>query len=145
MSNLVPRISSFFNLAATGERTGQNTSRENRLGETSIYHRLGASRKSTCQESKGGFFWENPKTDLWSQIIRILHYQKNGRSEKGSFTMTTACPRAVLVMGSWTNWSSRQRQEEKATKARNEYTKCIYFGLKHKRFSNKIHLRIVRL
>ena len=32
------------------------------------------------------FFWENPKTDLWSQIIRILHYEKNGRSEKGSFT-----------------------------------------------------------
>ena len=24
----------------------------------------------------------------------ILHYLKNGRSEKGSFTMTTACPRA---------------------------------------------------
>ena len=43
--------------------------------------------------SKGAFFRENPKTDLWSQIIRILHYQKNGRSEKGSFTMTTTCPR----------------------------------------------------
>ena len=40
------------------------------------------------------FFWENPKTDLWSQIMQILHYQKNGRSAKGSFTMTTACPRA---------------------------------------------------
>ena len=47
MSNLVPRVSSFFNLAAAGERTGQNTSRENRLG---------ASRKSTSYESKGGFF-----------------------------------------------------------------------------------------
>ena len=35
----------------------------------------------------GAFFWENPKTDFWSQIIRILHYQKkDGRSEKGSFT-----------------------------------------------------------
>ena len=45
--------------------------------------------------SKGAFFWENPKTDLWTQIIRILHHQKNGRSEKGSFTMTTACPRAL--------------------------------------------------
>ena len=31
------------------------------------------------------------KTDLWSQMIRILHNQKNGRSGKGSFTMTTAC------------------------------------------------------
>ena len=39
------------------------------------------------------FFGENPKPDLWSQIIWILHYHKNGRSEKGSFTMTTACPR----------------------------------------------------
>ena len=29
------------------------------------------------------------------QIIRILHHQKNGRSEKGSFTMTTACPRTL--------------------------------------------------
>ena len=45
--------------------------------------------------SKGAFFCENPKTDLWSQIVRILHYQKNGRSEKGSFTLTTACPRAT--------------------------------------------------
>ena len=27
----------------------------------------------------GYVFWENPKTDLWSQIIRILHCQKNGR------------------------------------------------------------------
>ena len=70
------------------------------------WQRFGASPKIISRErstpvccpnyktnSKGAFFWENPKTDLWSQIIRILHYQKNGRSEKGSFTMTTACPR----------------------------------------------------
>ena len=70
------------------------------------WQRFGASPKIISRErstpvccpnyktnSMGAFFWENPKTDLWSQIIRILHYQKNGRSEKGSFTMTTACPR----------------------------------------------------
>ena len=41
---------------------------------------------------KGVFFGENSKTDLWSQIIWIRHYQNNGRSEKGSFTMTMARP-----------------------------------------------------
>ena len=72
------------------------------------WQRFGASPKIISRErstpvccpnyktnSKGAFFWENPKTDLWSQIIRILHHQKNGRSEKGSFTMTTACPRTL--------------------------------------------------
>ena len=44
------------------------------------------------QVFKGAFFGENSKTDLWSQFIWILHYHKNGRSEKGSFTMTTARP-----------------------------------------------------
>ena len=29
-----------------------------------------------CEPIKGRFYWENPKTDLWSKIIRILHYQK---------------------------------------------------------------------
>ena len=114
------------------------------------WQRFGASPKIIWREkstpfccpnyktnTKGAFFWENPKTDLWSQIIRILHYQKNGRSEKGSFTMTTACPRTPR--GKKTNWSSWRRQEEKATWATNEYTKCIYFGLKHKRFSDRIH------
>ena len=43
----------------------------------------------------GYVFWENPKTDLWFPIIWILHYQKYGRSEKGSFTMTATCPRAL--------------------------------------------------
>ena len=28
------------------------------------------------------FFWENPKTDFWSQIIRILRYQKNPEDPK---------------------------------------------------------------
>ena len=64
----------------------------------------------------GCIFLENPKTDLWSLIIRILHYQKNRRSEKGSFTMTTACPRTPRgKKKNKTNWSSRRRQEEKAT------------------------------
>ena len=90
--------------------------------------------------TNGAFFWESPKTDLWSQIIRILHYQKNGRSEKDHLPWQ----RHVLVLlvgkkATTTNWSSRRRQEEKATRATNEYTKCIYFGLKHKRFSNGIH------
>ena len=70
------------------------------------WQRFGASPKIISRErstpvccpnyktnSKGAFFWENPKTDLWSQIIRILHYQKNRRFEKGSFTMTRVCPR----------------------------------------------------
>ena len=39
-------------------------------------------------ESKNGFV-------VWTQIIWILYYLKNGRSEKGSFTMTTECPRAL--------------------------------------------------
>ena len=33
--------------------------------------------KNDSSLSQGAFFWENPKTDLWSQIIRIFHYQKN--------------------------------------------------------------------
>ena len=118
------------------------------------WQRFGASPKIISRErstpvccpnyktnSKGAFFWENPKTDLWSQIIRILHYQKNGRFEKGSFTMTTACPRTPRgeKKTATTNWSSRRREEEKATWATNEYTKYIYFGLKHKRFSNRMH------
>ena len=52
------------------------------------------------------------------RFMRILHYQKNGWSEKGSFTMTTACPRAPREKKkktARTNWSSRRRQEEKAT------------------------------
>ena len=31
------------------------------------------------------------------------------------------------------------------TKTTYKYTKSIYFGLKHERFSNRIHLRIVKL
>ena len=46
--------------------------------------------------NKGAFFWENPKTDLGFQIIWILPYQNNGRSEKNlSYTMTTACSPAT--------------------------------------------------
>ena len=99
--------------------------------------------KTTTQlrrTTKGAFFWENPKTDLWSQIIWILHYQK-----KMEDPIKDHLPwqRHVLVLlvgkkkKTTTNWPSRQ--EEKATLATYEYTKCIYFGLKHKRFSNRIH------
>ena len=100
------------------------------------WQRVGASPKIIWRErstpvccpnyttnTKGAFFWEKPKTDLWSQIIRILHYQKNGRSEKGSWQRNVL---VLLVKKKTTNWSSRRRQEEKATWARNEYTKCIY-------------------
>ena len=44
--------------------------------------------------SRGAFFQENPKTDLWSRMDSSS--TKNGRSEKGSFTMTTACPHAPV-------------------------------------------------
>ena len=116
------------------------------------WQRFGASPKIISRErstpvccpnyktnSKGAFFWENPKTDLWSHADHTDSSipPKNRRSEKGSFTMTTACPRTPR--GKKTNWSSWRRQEEKATRATNEYTKCIYFGLKHKRFSDRIH------
>ena len=56
MSNLVRRVFS-------GERTGQNTSSGKQIG---------------CL----AFFGENPKTDLWSQIMRILHYQKTEDPKK---------------------------------------------------------------
>ena len=72
------------------------------------WQRFGASPKIISRErstpvccpncktnSKGAFFWENPKTDLWSPADHTDSSlpPKNGRSEKGSFTMTTACPR----------------------------------------------------
>ena len=72
------------------------------------WQRFGASPKIISRErstpvccpnyktnSKGAFFWENPKTDLWSHADHTDSSipPKNGRSEKGSFTMTTACPR----------------------------------------------------
>ena len=71
-------------------------------------------KKKRTKRTMGAFFWENPKTDLWSQIIWILHYQKNGRSEKGSSTIN-----GVSSCSSWgkktAKWSSRWKQEEKAT------------------------------
>ena len=89
--------------------------------------------------TKGAFFWENPKTDLWSQIIRILHYQKNGRSEKGSWQ------RNVLVLlvekkkqqTDPHDEDKKKKQHELGMNIRNVFT--MYFGLKHKRFSNRIH------
>ena len=61
-------------MAAAGERTGQNTPRGNRLAACVF---LG--------ESKNGFvISDHADSSL----------PKNGRSAKGSFTMTTACPRA---------------------------------------------------
>ena len=40
------------------------------------------SRPGSGTEHDSASIWENLKTDLRSQIIWILHYQKNGRSEK---------------------------------------------------------------
>ena len=75
---------------------------------------------------------------------------KHGRSQKGSFTMTTVSPRAPRDEN---NRGKKQQtdpwgedQKEKQKKLRNhEYMKCIYFGLKHKCFSNRRYLRIVKL
>ena len=65
------------------------------------------------KQFKGALFCENPKMDLWSQIIWIPHYQKKPENpKKGSFIMTTACPRAPRGKKT-THWSSRRRQEEK--------------------------------
>ena len=65
--------------------------------------------------------------------------------------MTTACPRAPLDeknRGKKQQTDPRDEdkkdQEREATQTLYEYTKCIYFGLKLKRFSNRIHLRIVK-
>ena len=40
---------------------------------------------SDSKDQLGAFLWENPKTDLWSQIIWILRHQRNAKSEKGLF------------------------------------------------------------
>ena len=89
--------------------------------------------------SKGAFFWENPKTDLWSQIIRILHYPKKTEDPKKDHLPWQRHVLVLLVGKKQTNWSSQRRQEERGTWAMNEYTKLIYFGLKHERFSNRTH------
>ena len=65
------------------------------------WQRFGASPKIISRErstpvccpnyktnSKGAFFWKNPKTDLWSQIIRIrkrIIYHDNGMSSYSSW------------------------------------------------------------
>ena len=55
--------------------------------------------------------------------------------------MTTACPRAPREEKKNSNNKLilRAKTRIKSNITRNEYTKCIYFGLKHKRFSNRIH------
>ena len=90
--------------------------------------------------SKGAFFWENPKKricDLRSYGFFTTKKMEDPRKDHLPWQ------RHVLVLfmanKKKTNWSSQRRQEEKATWATNEYTKCIYFGLKHKSFSNRIH------
>ena len=56
--------------------------------------------------------------------------------------MTTACPRAPRGK------KQQQQQQQtdphgegkkKAAYATNEYTKCLHFGVKQKRFSNRIY------
>ena len=117
------------------------------------WQRFGASPKIISRErstpvccpnyktnSKGAFFWENPKNGFvisdhtessppkkWKIRERII-YHDNGMSSYSSWKKKKT-----------TNWSSRRRQEERATSATNEYTKWIYFGLRHKRFSNRTH------
>ena len=53
-----------------------------------------ASSNHALLITMGVFFGGESKNGDVIQIIWILHYQKNGRSQKGSFTLTTASPRA---------------------------------------------------
>ena len=89
------------------------------------WQRFGASPKIISRErstpvccpnyktnSKGAFFWENPKTDLWShtdsslpkkrKIRKRIIYHDNGLSSYSSWEKMKT-----------TNWSSWRRQEEK--------------------------------
>ena len=63
--------------------------------------------------------------------------------------MTTACPRAPCDeknRGKKQQTDPRgEEKKEKQHKLRMNIRKCIYFGLKHNRFSNRIHLRMVKL
>ena len=98
----------------------------------------------------GCVFWENPKTDLWSPIIWILHYQKTEGSIKGSFTMTATCPRAHRGQ------KQQQQQQQQQTDPRGEDKKekqyklrmnirNVYISAETHFFSNRVHLRIVKL
>ena len=66
---------------------------------------------------------------------------KNRRSEKGSFTKTTLCPRARRGKKQQQQTDPHgEDQKKKQRKLRmNIRIKCIYFALRHKRFSNRIH------
>ena len=82
--------------------------------------------------------------------IWIPHYRKNGRSEKGSLTTTTACPRAprdvkIAEKKQQTDPHGEDKREKQQKLLMNIRNRSIYFGLKHKRFSDKIYLRIVKL
>ena len=71
---------------------------------------------------QGAFFCENPKTDLWSQIIRILHCQikRKIRGKKTTLLMAKTRRKSNISY----EWM---------------YAKCFSFGLglKLKRFSNR--------
>ena len=60
----------------------------------------------------GCVFWENPKTDLWSQIIPIPHYQKQRKIRKKIIYHDNVMFRAPRGKET-TNWSSRWRQKGK--------------------------------
>ena len=91
---------------------------------------------------------ESPKMDLWSRMDSSS--TKNGKSGKGSFTITTACPHAPRNEKKRGEKQTDPRVEDKKEKQQTwtmyEYTKCIlYFGFKHNRFSDRImHFRIVK-
>ena len=64
--------------------------------------------------------------------------------------MTTACPSAPRHEKNRgkkqpTNPRGEDKKEKQHKLHNRKYTKCIYFGLKHECFSNRIHLRIVKL
>ena len=81
------------------------------------------------------FFWENPKTDLWSKIICMdSSLPKKKRSEKGLFTKTTAYPRSPRdEKNGGKKQQTNPRGEDKKKKQHRiytyEYTICIYISV----------------
>ena len=54
--------------------------------------------------------------------------------------MTSACPGVpVGKRKQQTGLHGEDKKKKQHELLMNNYTKCIYFGLKHKRFSNRIH------
>ena len=88
------------------------------------------------------FFKENPETDLWFQITRILHYHKTEDPKKDHLPWQ----RRVLVLLVMRKIEEKKQQtdphgEDKKKKQRKLRMKVrnVYISLWDKRFSNRIH------